>query len=78
MKDMKGFSFHVGCKVARPVLYGKSPFIEICVVTRIENGKMYLNESKQAMKFPDRLLIVEQDALYRMVKQYDKANNATS
>lgn len=71
MKDMMGFAFHEGCKVARPVLWGKSPMIEICTVTKIKDGKMYLNDSKQAMKFPDRLLIVEQDPLYKMVKTYE-------
>ena len=71
MKDMNGFAFNVGCKVARAVMWGKSPMISICEVTRIENDKIYLDSSKQAIKFPDRLLIVEQDPLYRMVKQYD-------
>ena len=72
MKDMKGYAFNVGCTVARAVMYGKSPMIDLCTVTRIENGKVYLDESKQAMKFPERLLIVEQDKLYRMLKQHDE------
>jgi hypothetical protein len=75
---MKGFAFNVGCKVARAVLWGKSPKLDICEVTRIEDGKIYLNDSKQAIRFPDRLLIIEQDPLYRMIKEYDVANNATS
>ena len=78
MRDMKGFAFNVGCKVARAVLWGKSPKLDICEVTRIEDGKIYLNDSKQAIRFPDRLLIIEQDPLYRMIKEYDVANNATS
>lgn len=73
MKDMHGFAFNEGCKVARAVMYGKSPMIDICVVTRIENLKLYLDGSKQAIKFPERLLIIEQDALYRMVKNYEKS-----
>lgn len=73
MKDMKGFAFNEGCTVARAVLWGKSPIISLCKVTRIENGKMYLDDSKQAIKFPERLLIVEQDALYRMVKNYENS-----
>ena len=71
MKDMKGFAFNEGCKVARAVLWGKSPMLDICTVTKIKDGKIYLDDSKQAMKFPERLLIIEQDPLYRMVKQYD-------
>lgn len=71
MKDMKGFAFNEGCKVARAVLWGKSPKLDICTVTKIKDGKLYLDDSKQAMRFPERLLIIEQDPLYRMVKQYD-------
>jgi hypothetical protein len=71
MKDMKGFAFNEGCKVARAVLWGKSPMLDICTVTKIKDGKIYLDDSKQAMRFPERLLIIEQDPLYRMVKQYD-------
>ena len=72
MKDMKGFAFNEGCKVARAVLWGKSPIIEICTVTKIKEGKLYLDDSKQPMKIPDRLLIIEQDMLYRVVKQYNE------
>jgi hypothetical protein len=75
---MKGFAFSVGCKVARAVMWGNSPKLDICEVTRIEDGKIYLNDSKQAIRFPDQLLIIEQDPLYRMIKEYDIANNATS
>jgi hypothetical protein len=71
MKDMKGFAFNVGCKVARAVMWGKSPKLDICEVTRIEGGKLYLDDSKQAIRFPERLLIIEQDPLYRMVKEYE-------
>lgn len=71
MRDMKGFAFNEGCKVARAVLWGKSPMIEICTVTKIKEGKLYLDNSKQPIKFPDRLLIVEQDPLYRVLKNYD-------
>ena len=71
MKDMKGFAFNEGCTVARATLWGKSPRIEICKVTRIEDGKLYLDDSKQPIRYPERLLIIEQDALYRMMKTYE-------
>jgi hypothetical protein len=71
MKDMKEFAFNVGCKVARATMWGKSPRIEICTVTRIEAGKLYLDDSKQHIRYPERLLIIEQDPLYRMVKDYE-------
>lgn len=74
MKDMKGFAFNEGCTVARAVLWGKSPMIELCTVTKIKDGKMYLDDSKQAMRFPERLLIVEQDKLYRMLKTHEDEN----
>ena len=73
MKDMKGFAFNEGCKVARAVLWGKSPMIEICTVTKIKEGRLYLDDSKQPIKFPDRLLIVEQDPLYRVLKNYENS-----
>ena len=72
MKDMKGFAFNEGCKVARATLWGKSPKLDICTVTKIKDGKLYLDDSKQAIRFPERLLIIEQDPLYRMVKQYEE------
>ena len=72
MKDMKGFAFNIGCKVARATMWGKSPRIEICEVTRIENGKLYLDNSKQHIRYPERLLIVDQDLLYRIVKEYEQ------
>jgi len=68
MKDMKGFTFHVGCKIVRAVGDG---MLSICTVTRIEDGKIYLDNSKIAIRYPKRLLIIEQDPLYRMVKKYD-------
>ena len=70
MKDLMGFSFTLGCKVARPVLFGKSPIIEICTVTRIENGKLYLDNSKVAMKIPNRLLIIEHDPLIKLIDDH--------
>lgn len=75
MKDMKGFAFNEGCTVARAVLWGKSPMIELCKVTQIKNDKLYLDDSKQHIRFPERLLIVEQDKLYRMLKQHEDEND---
>jgi hypothetical protein len=72
MKDMKGFAFNEGCKVARAVMWGKSPKLDICTVTKIKDDKIYLDDSKQAIRFPERLLIIEQDPLYRMVKTYEE------
>ena len=70
MKDMKGYSFTVGCKVARPTMFGKSPIITICTVTKIEGGKMYLDNSKQHIRIPGRLLIIEHDPLIKLVQDH--------
>lgn len=73
--DMKGNAFHEQCKVARAVISGATPFINICVVTKIANGHMYLDNSKTAIRFPNRLLIIEQDPLHKMVSNYDKTKD---
>jgi hypothetical protein len=67
MKDKLGVSFHVGCKIVRAVGDGQ---LDICTVTKIANGKMYLDDSKVAIRYPHRLLIIKQDPLYKMVKNY--------
>ncbi len=72
MKDLLGFSFTLGCTVARPVLFGKSPVIEICKVTRLEGNKLYLDNSKVAMKIPSRLLIIEHDPLVKLMDEHNK------
>lgn len=72
MKDLKGFPFSEGCTVVRATLFGDSPRLEISKVTRINEGKLYLNDSKQPIRFPERLLIIDQDRLTRMVLEYDE------
>lgn len=67
MKDKLGFAFHEGCKVARAVSDG---YLAICKVTKIAGNNLYLDNSKQPIKYPERLLIIEQDPLYKMVKNY--------
>lgn len=73
MKDLQGFTFTEGCKVARAVLYGKSPMIDICTVTRIQDGRLYLDDGKQPIKFPERLLIVEHEPLLHMMEKYERS-----
>ena len=72
--DMHGYSFHVGCKIVRPV-GSTTPYLEICTVTEIKNGSIYLNGRTQPIRFPNRLLIIEQDPLYKMVKNHDSGNS---
>ena len=72
MKDMLGNQFTVGCKVARATMWGKSPIISLQIVTRIADGKLYLDDSKQAIRIPDRLLIIEQDPLIKILVDHQK------
>lgn len=66
--DIRGNVFHVGCEIVRAAGDG---YLSFHTVTRIENGKLYLDTSKIAIRFPKRLLIVKSDPLYNMVKTYE-------
>lgn len=68
--DLRGNVFHEGCEIVRSVGDG---YLQICTVTRIEDGKVYLDRSKIPIRFPQRLLIIKQDPLYQMVKAYDES-----
>ena len=58
LKDMRGKSFAIGDKVAKACTSGRAVNLEIGEGTRIEEGKMYLDGSKVAIRFPGRLLII--------------------
>ncbi len=53
--DIRGKEFKVGQTIARP-----SDFftMTLCIVTKVEDGKVYLDNSPQAMKHPTRLAIL--------------------
>lgn len=70
--DKQGKVFHEGCEVVRAVGDGH---LAICTVTKIEDDKLYLDNSKVAIKYPKRLLIIKQDPLYQMVKEYGESKN---
>ena len=53
-----GIKFKVGQKVLRPVVYGRSPELEVCEVTRVEDGKVYLDGSKVALRILGRIWIL--------------------
>jgi hypothetical protein len=63
--DVQGKTICVNQKVARAAkLQVKDGLcIQICTVTRINEGAVYLDNSKQPMKFPERLAIVERAPL---------------
>lgn len=69
--DKRGDCFHEGCVVVRGTGEGR---LQICKVTKIEDGKIYLDDSKVPIRYPKRLVIIEQDPLYKMVKNYDSTS----
>ena len=72
LTDKLGNTFHVGCKVVRAL---ESGYLDICRVTNIKDNKLYLDDSKIPIKYHKRLLIIEQDPLFKMVSDYEKKND---
>ena len=56
--DVQGKTFQVGQKVARAMPAGPSAYIEVQYVTKVDGEKVYLNDSKRPMTFPERLCII--------------------
>ena len=71
--DMRGDVIHEKYKVARAMVSGSSGYIDICTVTKIVDGRMYLDDSKQPIRFANRLLIIEKDPLIEMMEKYEKS-----
>lgn len=76
--DMRGSTFYEGCTVARAVSSGNTPYIYICEVREIRDGRLYLNDSKQPLRYPGRLLIIDKDPLIKMLEQYEKSKENES
>lgn len=60
LKDLRGKKFKVGDIVVRAHSLGRGSDVEIVEVTRIEDGKMYMGGSKVAVRYPGRMLIVNE------------------
>lgn len=58
--DVQGKAFAIGQKVAKAYTFfgGSSAAVEIVYVTKVDGDKVYLNDSKRPMNFPERLCIV--------------------
>lgn len=56
--DMRGVPFRVGDRFVKATKCGQAVSIQICTVTRLENGKVYANGSHTKINFPGRCLIV--------------------
>lgn len=61
LNDLLGRPFVVGDSVAKACTSGRAVNIEIGRVTRIEDGKMYLDHSKVPINYPGRILIVNKE-----------------
>jgi hypothetical protein len=59
--DVRGKKFTIGCKIARAAKMFQTDglYIEICTVTDIKNGKVYLDSSARPIRFADRVAIVD-------------------
>jgi hypothetical protein len=57
-RDMLGTKINVGNTVARAVSNSRGTFIRVCKVTGTDAGKVYLDNSVQVVKHPERLLIL--------------------
>jgi hypothetical protein len=58
--DFMGKDLAVGDKVVRPVTQGmNSCYLELRTVEQIKNGKVYLDGSRTAIKYPSNLVIVD-------------------
>lgn len=58
IKDFFGNEIKVGDRLAKPTVYysSSSPMIIMCTVTSIQDGKIYLDESKIPIQFPSRCI----------------------
>lgn len=57
-QSMNQLEFAVGQQVLRAVTYGRTAYLYHQTVTRIENGRLYLDDSKVAINYPERIWIL--------------------
>jgi len=57
--DIKGVPFNVGDRVVRAVTYGSgSASLKFCIVTKIKDGKVYLDDSHVPMRYHKHSLMI--------------------
>jgi len=58
--DVRGREFAVGQEVARAKSYNRagSAAVVVCRVSRVDGGRVYLDDSRQPMKYPEQLAIL--------------------
>lgn len=59
IKDQNEKEISLGDYVYKPYTSGRSAYVDLRVVTRIENGKLYLDDSKVPIQCPERLVITK-------------------
>lgn len=59
IKDQFRKEFAIGDTVIRAYVVRSSGHMHLCKVTDIKDGKLYLDNSKQAIQYPNRLIIWE-------------------
>jgi hypothetical protein len=55
---MRGIAYKVGDKAAKADSCGSSATLRVSEVTKIENGKMYLDDVKVTIHYHGRMLII--------------------
>jgi len=59
LKDMRGTVIKVGDTVIKAEAQNRSPHLTIREVTRIEDGRMWLDGSTVPIVYPSRLIVLE-------------------
>lgn len=57
MKDMNGVEFVDGVRFIKPALWGRSAVLHVRVAS-IRNGKLYGDDSKVPLQYPERCYIL--------------------
>lgn len=58
LKDLLGREISLNDKVVRADSFWKG-FIQVCQITKIKDGRMFLDDSKVPIQFPGRCLLVD-------------------
>ena len=53
-KDFFGNQININDRLLKPEVSGRTPILVRCLVTSIVNGKIYLDGSKNPIKYPGR------------------------
>ena len=58
--DMLGREFKLGDSYVKACTFGRAVNLELCTITRVEDGKVYGAGSKVYIRFPSRCMIVNE------------------